>query len=101
MPARPRKLPDKPKQPRLEDVDLVFREFRTLLVGRTRIEPAVERPGTQEDMVSYRVYADINGREAELLVRILPGKGSYACWAVQQGSETRFSMLNTFDAYKA
>jgi hypothetical protein len=100
MPARPRKSSPKPQPPRHEDADLVLREFRALVVQNTRIEAAVERPGTEDEMVSYRVYADMGGREAELLVRILPEQGSYACWTVQKQNESRFAMLNTFDAYQ-
>jgi hypothetical protein len=73
-----------------------------LLVGRVQVGAAVEQPGTQSELVSFYVRADAAGREAQLLVRILPEEGSYACWTLRKRDDPRYSsFLNTFDAFKA
>ena len=89
-----------PEPQRDGDADLVFREFRALVVRTTRIETAVTRPGMGE-MVSFRVFGRMGGHDAELMVRIMPERGSYACWTVHESNSPNFRMLNTFDAYKA
>jgi hypothetical protein len=99
MTVRPRK--SKPQPKRHADTDLVFREFRALVVQKTRIEAASTRPGMESQMVSFRVFGQMGGHEAELMVRIVPERGSYACWTVQQSDSAQFRILNTFDAYKA
>jgi hypothetical protein len=79
------------------DEHLVFKDITTLLVREARAVPQVKNPGSGE-MVSYLVLSEVGSRRAELMVRVHPTRGSYACWQIQEGNEQHMSMLGTFGA---
>ena len=88
---------DEPPEENHGEEHVVFRDIATLLVRRARAVPQVENPGNGE-MVSYLVFSELDAHVAQLLVRVHPTRGSYACWQVKKPGEQYMHMLATFDA---
>jgi hypothetical protein len=80
-----------------DDSQLFFHQLTALVVDAVSVR---EGYGTGQHRC-LRVCATAGGRKAELLVRIVWGKGSHARWTLQGRSGQHFSMLTTFAGFSA